>query len=163
MASISTFAARTRIRITAAGGSRSRRRRASGAGCERDVRLMKQAGFNFVRGAHYPHHPAFADACDRLGMIFWSENCFWGKGGFGPEGYWNASAYPVNAEDFEPFEEHCRQTLREMIRINRNHPSIAVWSMTNEAFFTYNLERAKTLMTDLVALSHELDPSRAAA
>jgi hypothetical protein len=124
---------------------------------------MKEAGFNFVRGAHYPHHPAFADACDRLGMIFWSENCFWGKGGFGPEGYWNASAYPVNARDFEPFEEHCKQTLREMIRINRNHPSIAVWSMTNEAFFTYNLERAKTLMTDLVALSHELDPSRAAA
>src|SRR5439155_8749900 len=52
------------------------------AGCERDVRLMKEAGFNFIRGAHYPHHPAFADACDRLGMLFWSENCFWGKGGF---------------------------------------------------------------------------------
>ena len=59
------------------------------------MRLIKEAGFNFVRGAHYPHHPAFADACDRLGLLFWSENAFWGKGGFGPEGYWNASAYPV--------------------------------------------------------------------
>ncbi len=133
------------------------------AACERDVRLIKEAGFNFVRGAHYPHHPSFADACDRLGLIFWSENAFWGKGGFGPEGYWNASAYPVNPEDFTPFEEHCKQTLREMIRTNRNHPSIVVWSMTNEAFFTYNLDRARALMGDLVKLSKELDPTRPAA
>ncbi len=133
------------------------------AGCGRDVRLLKEAGFNFVRGAHYPHHPAFADACDRLGLIFWSENCFWGKGGFGPEGYWNASAYPVNPDDFEPFENHCKQTLGEMIRINRNHPSIVAWSMTNEAFFTYNLDRARNLMRDLVQLSRQRDPTRPAA
>jgi hypothetical protein len=133
------------------------------AACERDVRLMKQAGFNFVRGAHYPHHPAFADACDRLGMLFWSENCFWGKGGFGPEGYWNASAYPVNEPDMRPFEESCKQQLREMIAINRNHPSIVAWSMTNETFFTYNLDRAKSLMSDLVTSSRDLDSTRPAA
>ncbi|HSV13492.1 MAG TPA: glycoside hydrolase family 2 TIM barrel-domain containing protein [Tepidisphaeraceae bacterium] len=133
------------------------------AACERDVRLIKEAGFNFVRGAHYPHHPAFADACDRLGLIFWSESTFWGKGGFGAEGYWNASAYPIEERDRAPFEEHCKQTLREMIRINRNHPSIVVWSMTNEAFFTYHLDRAKGLMRELVELSHQLDPTRPAA
>jgi len=135
----------------------------TGAACERDVRLIKEAGFNFVRGAHYPHHPAFADACDRLGLLFWSENAFWGKGGFGPEGYWNASAYPVNDADFEPFEQSCKDQLREMICINRTHPSILCWSMTNEAFFTYNLERAKSLMSELVKLSRELDPTRPAA
>lgn len=129
----------------------------------RDVKLIKEAGFNFIRGAHYPHHPAFADACDRLGILFWSENCFWGKGGFGPEGYWNASAYPANPEDFEGFEESCRLTLREMIRANRNHPSIIAWSMTNEAFFTYNIDRARALVRDLVNLSHALDPTRPAA
>jgi hypothetical protein len=133
------------------------------AACYRDVRLLKEAGFNFVRGAHYPHHTAFARACDELGLLFWSENCFWGKGGFGPEGYWNASAYPVNAQDFKPFEDHCKQTLTEMIRANRNHPSIIAWSMTNEAFFTYNLDRARVLMSDLVKLSKQLDPTRPAA
>lgn len=133
------------------------------AAIERDVRLMKEAGFNFIRGAHYPHHPAFADACDRLGTLLWPENCFWGKGGFGPEGYWNASAYPVNAEDFEPFAESCKQSLTELIRTHRNHPSIIAWSMTNEAFFTYHLDRAKGLISELVALSHELDPTRPAA
>jgi beta-galactosidase len=133
------------------------------AACERDVKLIKEAGFNFVRGSHYPHHPAFADACDKHGLLFMPENCFWGKGGFGPEGYWNASAYPVNPEDFQQFEELCKQTLREMIRINRNHPSIIAWSMCNEPFFTYNLDRAKNLLRDLVQLSHELDPTRPAA
>jgi hypothetical protein len=131
--------------------------------CERDLRLIKEAGFNFVRGAHYPHHPAFADACDRLGLLFWSENAFWGKGGFGPEGYWNASAYPVNESDFEPFEQSCKDQLREMICANRNRPSIIAWSMTNEAFFTFNLARAKALMADLAKLSRELDPTRPAA
>jgi hypothetical protein len=133
------------------------------AGAERDVKLIKDAGFNFVRGSHYPHHPAFAEACDRLGLIFWSENSFWGKGGFGKDGNWSASAYPVNPADFAPFEESVAQQLREMIRINRNHPSIAVWSMSNEPFFTENLNRASALLTKLVKLSHELDPTRAAA
>ncbi len=131
--------------------------------CFRDAKLIKEAGFNFVRSAHYPHNPAFADACDRLGMIFWSEACFWGKGGFGPEGYWNASAYPINAADREAFEESCERMLAEMIRFNRNHPSIVIWSMTNEAFFTYDLERARLLIARMVELSHELDPTRPAA
>jgi beta-galactosidase len=30
----------------------------------RDVKLIKDCGMNFIRGSHYPHHPAFSDACD---------------------------------------------------------------------------------------------------
>lgn len=30
------------------------------------------------RGSHYPHHTYFAEECDRQGILFWSENCFWG-------------------------------------------------------------------------------------
>lgn len=131
--------------------------------CERDVQLMKEAGFNFIRGAHYPHHPAFADACDRLGLIFWSECVFWGKGGFGHEGYWNASAYPTDPPDFEPFEQSCLAQLEEMVRTHINHPSIVVWSMTNEAFFTYHLERARELMRRMVDACRRLDPTRLTA
>lgn len=129
---------------------------------ERDVRLMKAAGFNFIRGAHYPHHRAFAQACDRLGMICLVENCFWGKGGFGPEGYWNASAFPSDMTDAPAFEASCCDTLHEMIRDNINSPSVVAWSMTNEAFFTYNLDGARQLIKTLVALSHALDPTRPA-
>ena len=65
------------------------------AGARRDVAMVKEAGFDFIRGSHYPHKPAFADACDELGVLFWSENDFWGIGGYKGDGYFNASSYPT--------------------------------------------------------------------
>jgi len=135
------------------------------AGFVRDVQQMKDAGFDFIRGSHYPHDPAFSEACDQIGMLFWSENCFWGIGGFKPEGDWSCSAYPTIGKDEKPFEESVKESLREMIRIHRNHPSIVVWSMSNEPFFSApeTMPKVRSFLNDLVALSHELDPSRAAA
>lgn len=134
-------------------------------GIERDIRLIKDCGLNFIRGSHYPHHTYFAEMCDKIGILFWSENCFWGTGGPNEDGYWTASAYPVRAEDEERFEESCLLTLEEMIRTNRNHPSVIVWSMCNEPFFTdiRVMEKAKNLLRKLVAHAHVLDPSRPAA
>jgi hypothetical protein len=134
------------------------------SGFYRDVKLVKDAGFQFIRGSHYPHSPAFAAACDQLGVMFWSENCFWGMGGRAPEGYWNASAYPPRVEDQKPFETSVRNSLRDMIRINRNHPSIVAWSMCNEVFFSEKtvLPQVRTFLQELVAETHELDPTRPA-
>ena len=134
------------------------------SGFYRDVKMVKEAGFDFIRGSHYPHDPAFAGACDKLGVLFWSENCFWGMGGRAPEGYWNASAYPPDAKDQPAFEESVSNSLRDMIRINRNHPSIVVWSMCNEVFFSDKsvLPKVRTFLKELVAFSHELDPTRPA-
>ncbi len=135
------------------------------AGARRDVAMVKEAGFDFIRGSHYPHDPAFADACDELGVLFWSENDFWGIGGYKGDGYFNASSYPTREEDQAPFEEHVKQSLREMIRINRNHPSILVWSMSNEPYFSPAavLPKVRNLLREEVELSHELDPTRPAA
>jgi hypothetical protein len=134
------------------------------SGFHRDVKLVKDAGFDFIRGSHYPHSPAFADACDELGVLFWSENCFWGMGGRSPDGYWNASAYPIKSEDEPAFEQSVKDSLRDMIRINRNHPSIVAWSMCNEVFFSEKsvLPKVRTFLTNLVALTHELDSTRPA-
>lgn len=134
-------------------------------GIERDIRMIKECGMNFIRGSHYPHHTYFAEICDRLGILFWSENCFWGTGGPNEDGYWTASAYPVREEEEEAFEESCLRTLEEMIRTNRNHPSIIVWSMCNEPFFSdiRVMGKAKKLVKKLVERTHELDPSRPAA
>ena len=131
----------------------------------RDIAMVKDCGMNFIRGSHYPHHPYFAEECDRQGILFWSENCFWGTGGVKEEGYWTASGYPVNEEDEEEFEAGCMQTLSEMIRVNRNHPSIIVWSMCNEPFFSALevLDKARALVRKLVEYSHVLDDSRPAA
>lgn len=130
----------------------------------RDVQMVKEAGFNFIRGSHYPKAPAFADACDQLGVCLWSENCFWGLGGCTGEGSWGvAGAYPNNAADQAPFERSVTNTLAEMIRINRNHPSIVAWSMCNEPFFTADVSKIRGLLTNEVALTHQMDPTRPAA
>ena len=135
------------------------------SGFFRDVSLVKNAGMDFIRGSHYPHAPAFTAACDQLGMLFWSENSFWGMGGFKGDGYWNASAYPTNVADEAEFEASVKASLRDMIRIHRNHPSIIVWSMGNEDFFSANevMPKVRKFLSELVAYTHELDPTRPAA
>jgi hypothetical protein len=137
------------------------------AGFYRDVKMIKDAGFNFIRGSHYPHDPAFAEACDRLGVLLWSENPFWGIGGSDktPEGYWNSSAYPTDDKDTAAFEKSVKQEFGEMVRIYRNHPSIAIWSVSNEPFFTapQTLKSTRELLKKLVKLSHNLDPTRCVA
>ena len=131
----------------------------------RDVRMIKEAGFNMIRGSHYPHSPAFADECSRQGILFWSEMAFWGTGGNQQDGYWYASAYPVNNEDTAAFEQSVLQQLEEMIVINRNQPSIFAWSMCNEVFFTQRqtIAATKNLLRKMVERTHQLDTTRYAA
>ena len=131
----------------------------------RDVEMVKEAGFNLIRGSHYPHSPFFSQACDENGIMFWSEAPFWGIGGFKSDGYWNSSAYPLDSINAVNFEESALQQLSEMIRIHRNHPSIVAWSMCNEAFFTASgtMTGVRRLLRRMVELSHRLDPTRPAA
>lgn len=135
------------------------------AALRRDVKMMKEAGFDFIRGSHYPHAPAFSQACDEEGMLFWSEAPFWGIGGYRGDGYWDCSAYPITPCDTAAFEQSALQQLAEMIRIHRNHPSIVVWSMSNEPFFTESstLPGVHRLLRRMVDLTHQLDPTRPAA
>ena len=131
------------------------------AGAHRDVQLMKEAGFNFIRGSHYPHSQAFLDACDREGMCMLKEGIFWGMGGFKKDNrYWNCDAYPDDEQDRAAFEESCLRQVREMVLQFRNHPSIVIWSISNEPFFTSYSKEARDLCTRLIALVKELDPTR---
>jgi beta-galactosidase len=126
----------------------------------RDVKMVKDAGMNFIRGSHYPKAPAFADACDQLGVLFWSENCFWGGFGGGPGGWSYNGAYPSTSADYDTFDTNVLASLTDMIRIHRNHPSIIVWSMGNEDFFNGGpADRVIALLKKGVALTHQLDPA----
>jgi len=144
------------------------------AGFRRDVSLMKQAGFDMIRECHNPHAIAWDDACDKLGMMAMPENDFWGtifKLTELPN--WQQSAYPTRSQDWKPFQDNLKQQLTEFIRERRNHPSIIVWSMGNETFFTgeyYNapsgtgsgpiLDSAKIFYHALSRLAESLDSSR---
>lgn len=138
---------------------------------KRDVAMIKEAGLNFIRGSHYPHSPAYAEACDEQGILFWSEAPFWctsawGEGSSdGNSGDYLADGYPTtgNPETEARFEQSCLDSLRDMIRVNRNHPSIVIWSMGNEPFFGDNHNKKKELISRMAAYAKELDPTRKVA
>ena len=132
------------------------------SGSFRDVKLIKECGMNFIRGSHYPHDPAFSDACDTYGICLWSEADFWGL--FYDATGWKSGAYPANAtaSGKDAFDANVISQLKEMIRIHRNHPSVIIWSMGNEAFFTNDLTRTKNLLIQMIAAAHAEDSTRAA-
>ena len=135
------------------------------AGFRRDVLLMKQCGFNFIRECHNPHDVTWDDACDQLGMLAWPENSFWGVGGYktNEDGGWRQSSYPTKVEDEKPFEDNLKRQLTEFIRERRNHPSIIVWSMGNETFDCPAgtvMAKCKAFYKVLVDRAQSLDPSR---
>jgi beta-galactosidase/beta-glucuronidase len=76
-----------------------------------------------------------------------------------------APSYPTEPAEAAGFEDSVKQQLAEMIRINRNHPSIVVWGMDNEVYFTKKetMPQVRRLLKDMVALSHQLDPTRPAS
>jgi len=119
-------------------------------GSYRDVKLVKDCGMNFIRGSHYPHAPAFSDACDKLGVCLWSESVFWG---------FTNGGYPSNDASFK---QTCLDETREMIRIHRNHPSIIMWSMGNEVWFTSPQNLAVANVTAMIAVAHSEDSTRPA-
>lgn len=87
---------------------------------ERRVELMKEAGFNAIRCSHNPPSPAFLDACDRLGMMVIDES-------------FDMWAEQKNPQDYHLyFNEWWQKDVESMVRRDRNHPSIIMWSIGNE-------------------------------
>ena len=119
----------------------------------RENRLGTPA-FDFVRGSHYPHDPHFAEATDHLGLMFLSEAPFWGTAGF--KNAWASSAYPTEAAYRSAFDASVKQQLSAMIRIGRNHPSIVLWGMSNEPFFSAEetMPQVRRLLKEEIELVH---------
>jgi beta-galactosidase len=89
---------------------------------ERRVELMKANGFNAVRSSHNPPSPAFLDACDRLGMLVIDEAF----------DQWN-EAKIGNEQDYHRFfKDWYARDIASMVRRDRNHPSVVMWSIGNE-------------------------------
>lgn len=82
---------------------------------ERDVRLLKEMGGNFLRVSHYPQDPVVMEMCDREGIV-------------------TSVEIPIvdAVTRSDAFRENCQQMALEMIRQNYNHPSTVIWAYMNE-------------------------------
>ncbi|MBR0207065.1 MAG: glycoside hydrolase family 2 protein [Clostridia bacterium] len=107
-----------------------------------DMAFIREIGANTVRLAHYQHAQAFYDLCDENGVVVWAE-------------------IPYITMHMTNGRENTLSQMRELITQCYNHPSIAVWGLSNE------ITAASAVNEDLLEnhrqlndLCHRLDPTR---
>lgn len=100
------------------------------------LRRLREFGCNAVRTSHEPPSPAFLDACDRLGFLVIDENRLMG-------------ASPDQLD-----------RLAAMIRRDRNHPSVILWSVGNEEWRIEGNILGARLTATMQMLARRLDPTR---
>lgn len=76
----------------------------------RDAKRLRDAGCTIIRTAHYPQDPSFMDACDEMGLFVIVATPGWQ--------YWNKDP---------KFAGWVHRNTREIIRRDRNHPSVLMW------------------------------------
>ncbi len=90
------------------------------AALERQLRLLREMGVNSIRTSHNPPAPELLDLCDRLGLLVQAEA-------------FDAWAVPKKANDYSVhFPWWHEADLRALIRRDRNHPCVVMWSIGNE-------------------------------
>lgn len=105
----------------------------------RDIIFAKASGFNCVRFIAGVAWPEQLDFCDEIGMLVYEE-CF---------AAWGLGDSPRMAERFD-------RNTGDMIRRDRNHPSVAIWGLLNETFDGPVFRHA----VDYLPKLRELDPTR---
>ncbi|WBL23877.1 glycoside hydrolase family 2 TIM barrel-domain containing protein [Zunongwangia sp. HRR-M8] len=90
-----------------------------------DIKLFKEYNINAVRNSHYPADPYWYELCDEYG-IYMIDEANLESHGFG----YDEDKTPANKPEFEKMH-HDR--IARMMQTNKNHPSIIIWSMGNEA------------------------------
>ena len=100
------------------------------------IKRLKELGCNAYRSSHNPMTPALLDICDRLGMLVIDENRLMG----------------INSE-------HLR-LLENMMKRDRNHPSVILWSDGNEEWGLENNEQGIRVAAAMREYTRLLDPTR---
>ncbi|MHB9858186.1 glycoside hydrolase family 2 TIM barrel-domain containing protein [Streptomyces sp. YIM S03343] len=111
-----------------------------------DVLLMKRHNVNAVRTSHYPPHPAFLDLCDEYGLWVIDE-CDLETHGFTEQGWRD------NPSDDDRWTPALLDRTARMVERDKNHPSVVIWSLGNEA----GTGRGLTAMAEWI---RDRDPSR---
>ena len=118
---------------------------------KKDLSMMKEAGSNFIRLCHYPHDSSELDYCDKIGLLAKCEV---------PLYFWNPNARQEGKQYQTQRAEAAARQLRKLVARDRNHPSVIIWSVSNETH-----EEEKRVTADnkrLIRMVKKLDPSRLA-
>ena len=104
---------------------------------EREISLMKDAGFNMIRAHLRPAPPGYLDLTDEMGMLVYAESSL----------AW--------IRESPRWLDHASREVRALIERDRNHPSVVIWGIHNE-------NRAASAATSdaLIPLVRSLDPTR---
>jgi beta-galactosidase len=111
---------------------------------KRQLQLLKDMGCNSLRTSHNPPAPELLELADEMGFLVWDEafDC-WKTG--------------KRKNDYNKlFQDWHRKDLQAMVRRDRNHPSVFIWSVGNEVMD----QRDVALTKHLVEIVHEEDPTR---
>lgn len=100
------------------------------------IKKLKEFGANAYRTAHHPASPALLSSCDAMGMLVMSENRLLSSG----------------AEDLNQ--------LKDMVKRDRNHPSIVIWSLGNEEGRTQFSPKGGRIARTMRQTVRNLDPTR---
>lgn len=114
---------------------------------ERQLQIMKDMGANAIRTAHNPPAPEVLQLCDKMGFLVMDEAFdMWKK--------------RKNKFDYHlDFEENHKQDLEDLVKRDRNHPSVFMWSIGNEIREQFDATGI-TLTKELSAIVKSIDPTR---
>ncbi|HSL87536.1 MAG TPA: glycoside hydrolase family 2 TIM barrel-domain containing protein, partial [Bacteroidales bacterium] len=91
----------------------------------KDIRVMKSNNINAVRTSHYPHQELWYELCDKYGLYLVDEANIESHGlGYNKD---------VTLADKPEWAEAHLDRMRSMVERDKNHPSVIIWSMGNEA------------------------------
>ena len=114
---------------------------------ERQLEIMKGMGCNAIRTSHNPPAPELLDLCDRMGFLVMDEAF----------DEWKRDKTHYGYGRF--FDEWSERDLTDMIRRDRNHPGIVLWSIGNE-IPEQNGDDAYEMSKRLADICREEDPTR---
>jgi beta-galactosidase len=115
---------------------------------ERQLEIMRDMGVNALRMSHNPPAPALLDLADEMGFLVMDE-------------IFDSWAQKKTPLDFHlVFADWREPDLRAMLRRDRNHPSIFLWSIGNEVGEQYSGEEGARIARELASIVKQEDPGR---
>lgn len=110
-------------------------------------KACRETGINFVRLHGMPYPKIYLDIADEEGMLIIDESAIYG------------SAKRIQA-DHPQFISNCKNHLTKLVKRDKNHPSVIIWSMQNEMRWVDGRNGYKQAMKDLSATIKALDCTR---